>query len=98
MYAKFIVSGVIWLAQCMAPTRMGQAANDWTVTDEANSGFERLVCLFSYHNLDKIPISTQIHSQTRIPLRSRVNQHSLRALSTHLSDRTQLLEDLIFSF
>ena len=53
------------------PTRKGRAANDWIVMDEADSGFERLVCLFSYHNLDKIPISIQIHSQMRCPLRSR---------------------------
>ena len=81
------------MTQCMAPTRKGRAANDWIVTDEANSGFESLVCLFSYHNLDKISISIKIHSQTRFPLRSRVDHHSPKVLSTHLSHRTQLVED-----
>ena len=58
--------------------------------DEANSGFERLVCLFIYHNSEKIP---------RFPfVRSRMDHHSPKALSTHLSDRTQLVEDLVLHF
>ena len=82
----------------MAPTRKDRAPNDWTVMDEANSGFERLVCLFSYHNLDKISISIQIRLETRFRLRRRVDCQSPKALSTHLSDGTQLVEDLVFYF